>query len=55
MIRAKGVQVEILEIGRALSFYAKYPPREAVQEHEGLEGLAEVRKPGKGFLSVIDP
>jgi cytosine deaminase len=49
MIRAKGVQVEILEDRQGIELYAKYRREKPDQDSEDWKGLAEVRKSRKGF------
>jgi cytosine deaminase len=49
MIRAKGVQVEILEDQQGIELYAKYRREKPDQDNEDWKGLAEVRKARKGF------
>src|ERR1700704_3345405 len=49
MIRAKGVQVEILEDQKGIELYAKYRREKPDQDNEDWKGLAEVRKARKGF------
>jgi len=49
MIRAKGVQVEILEDRHGIELYAKYRREKPDQDNEDWKGLAEVRKARKGF------
>jgi len=49
MIRAKGVQVEILEDRQGIELYAKYRREKPDQDNEDWKGLAEVRKARKRF------
>ena len=49
MIRAIGVQVEILEDQQGIELYAKYRREKPDQDNEDWKGLAEVRKARKGF------
>jgi len=50
MIRAKGVQVEILEDRHGIElYYAKYRREKPDQDNEDWKVLAEVRKARKGF------
>src|SRR5947207_2169211 len=48
MIRAKGVEVEILEDQQGIELYAKYRREKPDQDNEDWKGLAEVRKARKG-------